>query len=131
MYVETLIAGIFALVWAGTQPGLLHDFALNVVVLASVTTVFFNINPLVKFDGYYVFSDLMGVLNLQERAFNFLKSWAGHLVLKQPRPAAVRNRGERWLYALYGPSAFVYRFALAFFITSLVVLNWPALLKER
>ncbi|MCA8956960.1 MAG: hypothetical protein KDC87_12860, partial [Planctomycetes bacterium] len=53
MYVESIVAGIFALVWAGTQPGLMHDLALNVVVLASVTTLLLNINPLMKFDGYY------------------------------------------------------------------------------
>ena len=118
MYIESIVAGIFALVWAGTQPGFVHDLALNVVVLASVVTVFLNLNPLMRFDGYYVFSDLTGVMNLQERAFKFLKSWASQVVLGQPRPAPVRNRGERWLYVLYGPCAFAYRVALAFFITS-------------
>ena len=49
MYVESIIAGVFALVWAGTNPGLLHDVALNVVVLASVVTVLLNLNPLMKF----------------------------------------------------------------------------------
>lgn len=126
MYVESLIAGVFALVWAGTAPGLIHDVALNIVVLASVVTLFLNLNPLMKFDGYYLFSDLTGVFNLQERANHFLRSWLGHLALGLPRPASDgQTAGERLLYGLYGPSSTVYRVFLAFAITGLVMLQWP------
>ena len=96
MYVEILIAGIFALVWAGTQPGLLHDVALNVVILASVSTVFLNINPLMKFDGYYIFSDLMSVFNLQERAYKTLKGWIGFVLLGQARQEDDYSRSGPW-----------------------------------
>ena len=125
MYVETLIAGIFALIWAGTQPGFLHEVALNVVILASATTLFLNINPLMKFDGYYIFSDLMSVFNLQERAFKSLKGWVGSVLLGQPRQERDYSRGEKWLYAMYGPAAVVYRAMLAFMIIGLVMTQWP------
>ena len=126
MYVESMIAAIAALVWAGTQPGLVHSAAVNVVTLASIVTVLFNLNPLMKFDGYYVFSDLLGVFNLQQRAQEFFKSWVGHLALGWPRPKKRFSPREAWLYASYGPAAFVYRIFLAFAITSLVVMQWPA-----
>lgn len=125
MYIESIIAAVFALIWAGTAPGLMHDIALNVVFLATVVTLLLNLNPLMKFDGYYIFSDILAVFNLQERSAVFLKGWTRKLALGIPAPVTDYSRSERWLYGLYGPSAFVYRVMLAFLITSMVMLQWP------
>lgn len=126
MYVESFVAGVAALVWAGTGDGLWHAVALNVVALASVVTVLFNLNPLMKFDGYYVFSDLVGVFNLQRRAQTYLAGWAGRIALGRPRPADSYAPSERALYAVYGPAVFVYRALLAFGLTSLMMTQWPS-----
>ena len=126
MYVETFIAGFAALVWAGTEDGLLHVIALNVVALASVVTVLFNLNPLMKFDGYYVFSDLAGVFNLQRRAQAYLAGWAGRIALGKPRPPDALPPSERLIYAVYGPAVFVYRVLLAFGLAALMTLQWPS-----
>lgn len=125
MYVESFVAGLAALVWAGSQPGFVHDVAYNIVVLASAVTVLFNINPLMKYDGYFLFSDLLGVFNLQQRASGYLAAWFERIALGTPRPAHGHTTSECWLYALYGPCGFAYRVSLAFAITSLVVLKWP------
>ncbi|MBM4061639.1 MAG: hypothetical protein FJ265_11175 [Planctomycetes bacterium] len=125
MYFESFVAAIAALVWTGTPAGLVHDVAFDVVALAGVTTVLFNLNPLVKYDGYFVFSDLAGVFNLQQRAANQLKEWATRLLLGRPRVADPYRRSERWLYAVYGPLAFGYRVLLAFTITAVVTMRWP------
>lgn len=125
MYFESVVAALAALVWAGTEPGFVHEVAFNVVALASIVTVLFNLNPLMKYDGYFVFSDMLGVFNLQQRATEFLRAWVAHLCLGYPRPRHDYTRGERWLYALYGPVAFVYRAWLAVAITALVMLSWP------
>lgn len=125
MYVESFVAGIAALVWAGTGDGLWHAIALNVVALASVVTVLFNLNPLMKFDGYYLFSDLVGVFNLQRRAQAYLAGWAGRIALGKPRPADRYAPSERLLYAVYGPATFVYRLLLAFGMTALMMTQWP------
>lgn len=126
MYVESIVAALAALVWVGTPPGLLHDFAFNVVALASVVTVLFNINPLMRYDGYYLFSDLVGVFNLQQRATSYFGAWVARIALGTPRPADTYTAGERLLYGLYGPATFVYRGTLAFGITALVMTRWPA-----
>lgn len=125
MYVESFVAGFAALLWAGTQPGFVHDVAYNLVVLASAVTVLFNINPLMRYDGYYLFSDLLGVFNLQQRAAGYLGAWFERLALGTPRPAHGYPRSECWLYLLYGPLGFAYRIGLAFGITTLVMLKWP------
>lgn len=126
MYVETLVAFVFALVWAGTQPGLLHDVAQSVVVLASITTVLINSNPLIKFDGYYAFSDLIGVFNLQERAMRYLRGTAERVLLGLPQPQDDHTRTERLLVWLYAPASFVYRVSLALGVTALMLTTWPA-----
>lgn len=127
MYVETLIAFVFALIWSGTQPGLLHDVAQSVVVLATLTTVLININPLIKFDGYYVFSDLVGIFNLQERANRNLRSTAESVLLGTPRAQEEHTRLERFLIWFYAPASMLYRISLAFGITMLMLTTWPTI----
>lgn len=126
MYVESFVAGVAALVWAGTAEGFWHDFAFNVVALASIVTVLFNVNPLMKYDGYFLFSDLLGVFNLQQRAAAFLNGWAARVLLGKPRPRDRYARSERLLYGLYGPLAFCYRALLAFGLTAMMAMHWPA-----
>jgi len=64
MYIELAIAAVAALVWSSTEAGWLSNLCFNTVVMASVTTIVFNANPLMKFDGYYVLSDAVGIPNL-------------------------------------------------------------------
>lgn len=126
MYVESFVAAAAALVWAGTTEGFWHDFAFNVVALASIVTVLFNVNPLMKYDGYFLFSDLIGVFNLQQRAAAYLNGWAGRVLLGKPRQRDRYATSERWLYGLYGPAAFCYRVLLAFGLTAMMATHWPA-----
>lgn len=127
MYAESFIAAIAAVVWVGTGPGFAHDVALNVVVLATVATVLFNLNPLMRFDGYFVFADLMGVPNLQERASKEIKRRFKQWVLGLDEPVSEDQKQRRILYGLYGSSAAVYKLLLAVGIVSLVMQEWPLL----
>ncbi|MEM7205785.1 MAG: hypothetical protein AAF628_36360 [Planctomycetota bacterium] len=124
MYVESWLAAVFALVWIGTAPGLLHAMALNVCILATATTVLFNLNPLMKFDGYYVFADLVGTVNLRERSARFLKSWASFRFLGLGDKPSCQGR-DRLLLSTYGTASFFYKISLAFGVTSMMVLQWP------
>jgi len=65
MYFESWIAGIALLVWAFTDPSALHSLAYQAMVLASATTIAFNLNPLMRYDGYYILSDLLQIPNLR------------------------------------------------------------------
>jgi len=68
MMVELFLASIAALVWVNTGDGILHAVAYNVMFVASVSTLLLNINPLMRFDGYYILSDLTDTPNLHQRA---------------------------------------------------------------
>ncbi|MFT6235092.1 MAG: putative peptide zinc metalloprotease protein [Lentimonas sp.] len=76
MIVELVIAALATFVWASTGPGLLNSWCFNLMLVASVSTILFNINPLLKFDGYYILSDLTDSPNLQTRGMQEM----GHLV---------------------------------------------------
>ena len=64
MYVELFVAALATLVWARTPTSVLNQVCLNVMTTAGVMTVLFNANPLMRFDGYYIVSDLLELPNL-------------------------------------------------------------------
>ena len=76
MIMEIFIAALFVFVWAYTGEGTLHSLAYNIMFIASVSTVLFNGNFLLHFDGYYILADLLDIPNLSQRSFGQLR----HLV---------------------------------------------------
>lgn len=68
MVAEILTAAIAALIWSNTEEGVLRTLCANTIVLATVTTLFFNANPLMRYDGYFILSDLIEIPNLYQRA---------------------------------------------------------------
>ena len=53
---ELSLSCVGVIIWLYSD-GTLHDFALVLVLIGSVSTVLFNGNPLLKFDGYYILAD--------------------------------------------------------------------------
>lgn len=68
MWVELIIAMSAFLAWQNSTPGYWADFLFNVVFVGSFSTLIFNLNPLMRFDGYYILSDYLGVFNLNARS---------------------------------------------------------------
>ncbi|WP_320043303.1 hypothetical protein [uncultured Desulfobacter sp.] len=110
MFVELFIAGLAVFVWAATGQGVLHSVAYNIMFIASVSTVLFNANPLIRFDGYYILSDFLDIPNLSGKAIHQLQ----HLVEKygfglkdSVSPAASKTEAV-WL-VVYGILSSIYR----------------------
>lgn len=80
VYVELFIASLAIFVWAIAPSATVKLIAFDIVVVAGVATVLANLNPLMRFDGYYILSDLLEVPNLrstaQRRAIGLLKYMA-------------------------------------------------------
>ena len=68
MYVEGILAAIATLVWALADDGPARLHAMNVMIICSVSTLVFNANPLMRYDGYYVLSDWIGSVNLRSES---------------------------------------------------------------
>src|SRR5258708_38509746 len=113
MLVELSLAALAFYVWLLVEPGLVRAIAFNVMLVAGVSTVLFNGNPLLRYDGYYILSDLLEIPNLARRATRY---W-GYLVdsyafRTQGLPEFVATAGERiWLF-LYAPASVLYRTAV-------------------
>ena len=61
--VELLLASLALFVWLSVEDGLVRAFAFNVMVIGGLSTIVFNGNPLLRFDGYYVLSDVLEIPN--------------------------------------------------------------------
>ena len=100
---ELAVAAVAALIWSHTAPGVLNALAYNVIFVASVSTVLFNLNPLMRFDGYHMLVDFLDVPNLFQRSRDQLKYLGEFWVLgiKTSQPVA-RTPNEAVLLPLYG-----------------------------
>lgn len=73
MYVELAVAAIAAIIWSRTGDGtVVHSLCHNIIFIAGVSTLLFNANPLIKFDGYYILSDLIEMPNLAQRSRDYV-----------------------------------------------------------
>lgn len=72
---ELFIAAIACCIWVSVDPGPWKYHAGNVIVTATISTLMFNINPLMRFDGYYIVSDLLDIPNLATHGKGYLKSF--------------------------------------------------------
>lgn len=108
--VELFLAAVAAVVWANTSTGTLHIIAYNVIFIASVSTLIFNGNPLLRFDAYYVLSDVLEIPNLSQRSKNFIYYLVKRFVwgLKKLRTPA-HTLGESIWFGFYGIASMVYR----------------------
>jgi len=71
--VELVIAALASFVWLYTpDEGVLNQVALNIMISCSVATLFFNANPLMRYDGYYFLADLLEVPNLMNKGKQFI-----------------------------------------------------------
>ncbi len=111
MMVEFFIAAIAVFIWSGTSADSdINQIAYNVIFLASVSTLLFNLNPLLRFDGYYIFSDLLETPNLQTRSIAQLRYYLERYVFSlynSPQPGY--DKRESALYAGYGIASGLYR----------------------
>ena len=122
MIVEVFVAALAFYFWLAVEPGVARSVAYNAILIAGVTTLTFNANPLLRFDGYYILSDLVEIPNLRQRS----NTYVGYLFERYalgnaeatPPDASSSERG--WLVT-YSVSAFVYRFFVIAFIVLFVL----------
>jgi len=100
---EFAVAAVAALIWAHSAPGVINALAYNVIFVASVSTLLFNLNPLMRFDGYHMLVDWLDTPNLFQRSRDQLKYLGQRFLLgvKTAQPAA-RTWKEVWGLPLYG-----------------------------
>jgi putative peptide zinc metalloprotease protein len=113
MAVEMWLAALAFYLWLLLEPGLLRSIAYNVMVLGSISTILFNANPLLRYDGYYMLADAIELPNLGQRATQYWQYLATRYLfgIRSVVPPWATAAERRWFFA-YAPLAFVYRIAV-------------------
>jgi multidrug resistance efflux pump len=115
-YFETFLWALATLFWRVTEPDTTLNYLAMVVAATSALKSFFNLNPLIKLDGYYLLSDWLVLPNLRRKAFTWLRGrLKGLLTFTRPSPDGVPAR-ERRIYLIYGLLAAAYSFWLLSFV---------------
>jgi len=117
MYVELVVASLATFIWWLSAPGLLNNLMLSVMFVCSISTVIFNANPLLRYDGYYILADLLEIPNLREKSAAFVARKLGSWCLGfQERRDRYLPRSQRLLFASYSLAAIVNRWMLVLMI---------------
>lgn len=121
MVAESWIAIGALFLWLLLEPGFARSVAYNMAVLGSASTLLFNANPLLRYDGYYILADLVEIPNLGARSTQYWQHLATRYVfgIRDLQPFAATRAERRWFLA-YGPLSCAYRllvtFGIAWFI---------------
>lgn len=110
MIMELFLAAVALIIWTMVQPGVIKDAALSAFLIGSVSTLLFNANPLLRFDGYYILQDLIEIPNLYSRASKYnLYLFQKYLLGKTDSVSPVTDTSERKWLLVYGVLAWFYR----------------------
>lgn len=132
MIAELTLAAVAVILWAALDPERAADIrtvAYHTFLISGATTIFFNLNPLLRYDGYYILSDLTGTPNLAQRSKELWKFLTERFAfgVKRNKPPRVRSGGEAWLMGIYGVMATPYRLFIAVSIVLLVSTRYATL----
>jgi len=118
---ELVLAALALFVWLSAEQGLVRAFAYNIMLIGGVSTLFFNGNPLLRFDGYYVLTDLLEMPNLGARSNQYIGYLIQHYLFgRESISSPANSEGERKWLALYSLSSFTYRLFVMFVIVLFV-----------
>jgi len=135
--VEALLAALALFVWLSVEPGVIRAMAFNVMLIGSFSTLLFNGNPLLRFDGYYILADAIDIPNLATRSREYLgylfRRYVGGLV-KAVSPAT--DTGERFWLFNYAVASNIFRICIMvgiilfiagkFFVVGVILASWAA-----
>ncbi|MFA6916301.1 MAG: site-2 protease family protein [Parachlamydiales bacterium] len=111
---ETIIAGLATIGWSFSEPGIFQSMCFIVSTSSWASTLMINLNPAMRFDGYFLLSDMWGIDNLQERAFRYTRWKLRYLFLGVDMPNPEEELAESHAFGLivYTIYTWIYRFIL-------------------
>lgn len=137
MLAELILAALAMYVWVSVEPGVVRAIAFNVMLIAGVSTVIVNGNPLLRYDGYYILSDLIEIPNLGQRGQHYLtylcdRYLFGAKELQPPDETPSEKRWfvgytiTSWFYRIFVTVSIILFVAGKFFIFGVLMAIWAA-----
>lgn len=119
--IETFCAAVAMILWAYVEPGLTRAILFNIILIGGLSTLVFNLNPLLRFDAYYILADYLEMPNLGQRAGAYLGYLVNrHLFRVQQAQSPARTGTEAAWLATYAMASFLYRVLVTVGIVLLV-----------
>jgi putative peptide zinc metalloprotease protein len=113
LWSEMILCGLAMIVWVNTQAGeWVHDFSYKFILLSGLALLVVNLNPLIKLDGYYFFTEWIGIPDLKERSTAFLTGWVQARLFRLPVEVPVVARRRVPLFVLYALASGLYSYLL-------------------
>lgn len=121
VWVEMMICTVATIVWWGTAPGTaVHDFAYLVILITGIAVILINWNPLMKLDGYYILTELLGIVDLKEVSTVFVSAWVKKYIWRLPVDVPYVPKKRRLGYAVYGILSGFYSYTVLYFFASFI-----------
>lgn len=119
-WVELSLCAGATLVWSGTAAGTaVHDFAYKFILVGGIMPVLFNMNPLMRLDGYLFVCEFFRLPNLREKSTAFLTAWVRRHIFRMPITVPALSPRRALLYALFAFSAGAYTYLVLLFLSKL------------
>jgi putative peptide zinc metalloprotease protein len=117
IWVEMVVCGFAMILWTNTQPStFVHDLSYKVILITGLAVIVMNLNPLLKLDGYYFFTELIGIPDLKERSTSFVSAWFQSSILRLPAEVPVVPRRRVTLFVGYAVASGAYSYLMLFFV---------------
>jgi len=120
IYTEGFICAGATAMWVVTYPDTIwNELAYKTMLFTGISTIFFNINPLIKIDGYYALTSVLEMPELREESFRHIGTWIQKHLLRLRVDVPPSTRRKRRIYWIYGTLALAYQLVMMRFIAGL------------
>jgi len=109
LWIEMVMCALATIAWALSPPGsFFADLCYSTLLLTGVSGLLLNLNPLMKYDGYYALMQFLEIDNMREDAFDYLKVWLRRYVLRQDVSVPQVGRRRQRIFLIYASLAAIY-----------------------
>jgi len=120
-WTETIICALATPIWWGTPYGTaVHEIAYKLILITGLGVIFFNYNPLIKLDGYYLLTEIIEVPNLKEESTAYTSALVKKYLWRLPIPVPYVPKKRRPWYVLYAVASGMYSYSLLAFFARFV-----------
>lgn len=121
VWAELMVCSLATPIWWLTTPGTpIHDFAYTIILLTGFAVVLINWNPLIKLDGYYIVTDLLGITELKEASTLYLSLWVKRNIWGLPVEVPYVPKRRRPGYVVYAILSGLYSYSMLYIFASFI-----------
>jgi putative peptide zinc metalloprotease protein len=118
---EMIVCAVAAMVWWASLPGtLVHNLAYKLILITGLAVFLFNWNPLIKLDGYYLLTEILGIPDLKEDSTLYVSSWVKKHIWRLPVDVPYVPKRRRLGYVIYALLSGLYSYSLLYLVARFV-----------